>query len=142
MWKVVISYICRCTAILQLLQASYTPLIPLMSELLSKREVKGWRMPMWNMADAATHQKLLQDAGFASVQVRSAEELLLNRGINHLEESCSVLQTPLYNLQPQPRNASLGSMSLQKLPANSIAALMRSMSRVYCLLLGDMLSTS
>ena len=75
MWKVVISYICRCTAILQLLQASYTPLIPLMSELLSKREVKGWRMPMWNMADAATHQKLLQDAGFASVQVRSAEEL-------------------------------------------------------------------
>lgn len=55
--------------ILKLLQASYTPLIPLMSELLSKREVNGWKMPMWNMADADSHRKLLLDAGFASIQV-------------------------------------------------------------------------
>lgn len=54
---------------LSFLQASYTPLIPLLSELLNEREVKGWQMPMWNMADVAAHQRLLEDAGFSSIQV-------------------------------------------------------------------------
>lgn len=51
------------------LQGNYTPLIPLMAELLQKRNIRGWKAPMWNMADASVHEQLLRDAGFQSFQV-------------------------------------------------------------------------